>query len=372
MQLIDKSIHDILPGYRRIIHADTELLHKWREPLLEIYAKQRSAYEQELSKYRLQKSESLSRIRAGIWLSSLILAIGLIILPVLITISELGDLRGPLLCFSPLLILGGLTGWAIIAVLWIWQRDEVKPTPPVHPLKTTLVPPLILSWKRNLTGPIQARRIEEKDKGVFSIIARLQTIDSEAYIIHKLQLDSGKWIDLALIGPQGIWVFEVVHQDGTIRWREGRWTHRRTYLRLSGPALTEIRDSADKYDHRWNSAVDNITATIKESLPDLIERSPNILRVRGGLVFSHRKVKVDIPPGCPFNWGIIPFWVEKLREVPPVPGLNEQTVFTIIDLLVSRHNKISGADEGRSMLSLAHDLFESEDSNLKSTIESAS
>jgi hypothetical protein len=371
MQLVDKSIYEILAGYHRIVHAEAELLHDWRDPLLEMYATQRSTYEQELSRYRQQKNQLLSRIRIGIWLSSIILAIGFIILPILITISELGDLRGPLLCFSPILILGGLTGWAIIAVLWIWQRDDVKPKPPPHPLKNSIINPIILSWKRNLAGPIQIDNIDEKDKGVFSFIARLQIIDSEAYILHNLRIDNENSIDVALIGPRGIWVFEVIHQDGTIRWREGQWTHRRTYLRLSGSALTEIRDSKDKYDHRWNSAVRNLTENIEASLPELIERSPNILRIRGGLVFTNKKVKVDIPPGCPFNWGIIPFWIEKLEEVPSVAGFDEQAIFSLIDFLISKHRKITGLIEGRSMLTIADKLFESEENNLKTYIEAA-
>jgi hypothetical protein len=371
MQLVDKSNREILAGYQRILDAEKDLLHRWREPLLEIYARQRSSYEKELEVYRHRRAEFSSRLRVGIWLSAGILALGLIILPVLVTISELGDLRGPLLCFSPLLILGGLTGFAIVIVLWIWQRDNAQPKPPAHPLKSALIYPLLPAWQRQLAGSIRPGRVEDHEKGVYSFIARLQAIEPEAYMLQGLQLQPGKPIDIIVIGPRGIWVFNVIPQDGTIRWREGRWTRRQTLLRMSGPALTEIREAEACYDAEWRGAVESLTEALNGSLPELVARTHTILRIRGGLVFSHRKVKIDIPPGCPFNWGIIPFWTNKLSEVPPVAGFDKFTIFQLLDALVSRHRLVTGEKPTSSMLDAAEELIEAESTRIESIIASA-
>jgi len=204
MRLVDKSITGVMAGYGRILNAENEIIHHWRDPLLEIYSHQRTIYEDQLKEYSRQRSRFLSRIRLGIWLSSAILILGLIILPLLITISEVGDLRGPLVCFSPILILGGLTGWAIIIVLWIWQRGQTMPEPPPHPLKSDLTPPLLPAWKNGLQGQIQAEHLMEEDKGVITFVARLQTLEPEAFILHQLQLTGDQRLDIilvALVGP---------------------------------------------------------------------------------------------------------------------------------------------------------------------------
>jgi len=158
MQIIDNNISDILPAYNQIQAAENNLLGKWRRPLLSVYARQRAAYEEQLLEYDRRHAEFNRRIRLAIWMSSALLLLGFLVLPGLILINQLGDFRGPLFCFSPLLILGGLTGWAIIVVLWIWQRDQEKPEPPTSPLKSDLIHPLISAWKAGLIGTLPNKK----------------------------------------------------------------------------------------------------------------------------------------------------------------------------------------------------------------------
>ena len=143
MQIIDNQISDITEAFVRIQKAENELQSKWRKPLLAVYAQQWKDYENDLAQYNQQRSEFRRRLRWGIWMASILLLLGILVLPGLLLINEIGDFRGPLFCFSPLLILSGLTGWAIIVVLWIWQRDQQKPDPPQNPLKIDLFYPLL-------------------------------------------------------------------------------------------------------------------------------------------------------------------------------------------------------------------------------------
>jgi len=128
MQIIDNQISDIIRSYVRIQAAENELQSKWRKPLLTIYAQQRSKFDEDLGNYDHQRTEFSRRLRVGIWMATILLILGILVLPGLLLINEIGDFRGPLFCFSPLLILSGLTGWAIIVVLWIWQRDQENPS----------------------------------------------------------------------------------------------------------------------------------------------------------------------------------------------------------------------------------------------------
>jgi len=102
---------------------------------------------------------------------------------------------------------------------------------------------------------------------------------------------------------------------------------------------------------------DSVVETLHRRAPDLVRKNPKIIRIRGGLVFTHPQGKYDIPPGSPFNWGIIPFWIEKLRTVPPVPDIDEKSNYQILDALLERHAEIAESSSQRSMLQYAEDLI---------------
>jgi len=353
MILVDKQLTDLVAGYERILQAEVELLHRWRGPLLAAYARRRAAFEAELAEHNRVTTEFLSRLRLGIWLSSALLVLGILIFPALLLIGELGDLRSPLLCFAPILILGGLTGFGIIAVLWFWHRDRVKPDPPLHPFKSSLVGPLLPLWLAGIRGQLPAEKAYEGAPGEYHFIARLQILDASSFVIYRLQQQPGDDIDVTIVGPRGVWMFEVKFLKGTIRWRDGVWTQRKTYRRRSGLPVTEIKDTGEAYDQQWRRMADAIEETIRRRALETVERLPNVTRVRGGIVFTHPQGKYDIPPGCPFNWGVIPFWLEKLRSVPEVPGIDERAILEVLAALLSRHQEISGEPTTHSMLDYA-------------------
>jgi hypothetical protein len=112
MILIDKGITDLTSGYDRISQAENMLRRRWRQALLQAYSRRRQIYDEELFAYLKRNNEFRKRFRIGIWLASSLLILGAVAFPALILLGEIGRLRGPLLCFSPILILAGLNGWA--------------------------------------------------------------------------------------------------------------------------------------------------------------------------------------------------------------------------------------------------------------------
>ena len=369
MILVDNQLNDLVAGYERILQAEVELLRRWRGPLLAAYARRRAAYESELAEHNRVITEFLSRLRLGIWLSSALLALGILIFPALLLIGELGDLRSPLLCFAPLLILGGLTGFGIIVVLWFWHRDRVKPDPPLHPFKSSLVGPLLPLWLEGIRGQLPAEKAYEGAPGEYHFIARLQILDPSSFVIYRLQQQPGDDIDVTIVGPRGVWVFEVKYLKGTIRWRDGVWTQRKTYHRRSGLPVTEIKDTGEAYDQQWRRMADAVEETIQRRAIGTIERLPKVARVRGGLVFTHPQGKYDIPPGCPFNWGVIPFWLETLRSVPELPGIDERAIFEVLAALLSRHQEITGGLTTRSMSDYAAQVTLQAEQRIQAWIE---
>lgn len=369
MILVDKSVIDLLPGYERVRRADEELLQRWREPLLAAYARRRALYEGELAELHQRQAEFLARVRVGMGLSSALLLLGLLTFPALLLVSELGDLRGPLFCFGPLLILAGLNGWAILGVMWLWQRSREKPSPPEHPLKSGLVEPLLPLWREGLREWLPAEKPYEGATGEYHFIARLQPLNNHTYVLYRLQQKPGDDVDVTLVGPKGVWVFEVKYLKGTIRWRDGVWSHAKTYHGEGGIPVTESKEIVEPFDQQWKRMAEEVAETIQRHASGLVARIPRLAKPRGGLVFSHPQSTYDIPPGSPFNWGVIQFWLETLQKIPDIPEMDERAAMEVLDVLLARHRRVSGEPARRSMNTYAARLVEAAEARLAAWVQ---
>ncbi len=370
MHIIDNHKSDIVAGYRRIQSAENELQSKWRKPLLSVYARQREVYERELMEYQNIRKEFNRRLRLGIWMSSALLLLGLLVLPGLLLINELGDFRGPLFCFSPLLILAGLTGWAIIVVLWIWQRDQVKPISPKNPLKSDLFIPLLPIWKGELHGALPRQKPHPGATGEYHFITRLQSIVDDSYILYRLNLTPGEYVDIVLVGPKGVWVFKVLYLKGLIRWRDGEWSQIQSSRRLGRKSSPSVNQVVQPFDHQWQTTADIVAETLRIHAPTFSTKSPDVTAIRGGLVFTHPKGRYDIPPGTPFNWGIVSFWLEKLKTVPDLVSFDEFAAMEVINALLSRHQATAKLQNLKSMNAYANAIVLDSESRIQSWISS--
>lgn len=369
MQIVDNQISEIIQSYVRIQKAENELQSKWRKPLLAVYAQQREKYEQDLVLYNHQRSEFSRRLRLGIWMATILLLLGILVLPGLLLINEIGDFRGPLFCFSPLLILSGLTGWAIIVVLWIWQRDQEKPRPPQNPLKIDLVYPLMPLWKEGLFGSLPKKKPHPDATGEYHLITRLQSLTDTSYILYGLHLIQGEDVDIILLGPKGIWVFEVIYLKGLIRWQNGEWSKLNSTRRLSVRQQHQIEKLDQAFDAKWQHASNEISELLREN-DSLLKNIPShAQKIRGGLVFAHPQGRYDIPPGCPFNWGVVPFWIEKFQSLPAIEGMNDYVIFSILDIFLERHRQIAEINRPRSMMNHAEKIVVTADENIQKWME---
>ncbi|MHA2401624.1 MAG: nuclease-related domain-containing protein [Candidatus Kariarchaeaceae archaeon] len=357
MQIIDNQISDIFTAYKQIRAAENDLLSKWREPLLSVYASQREVYESELVESNKRLADFNRRIRLGIWMSAALLLLGFLILPGLILINELGDFRGPLFCFSPILILGGFTGWAIIVVLWIWQRGQEKPKPPQNPLKLELMKPLDLRWKTGLYWGLPSKKPNPGATGEYHFITRLQSLEDNSHILYGIQQRPGEDIDVILVGTIGIWIFEVKYLRGLIRWRDGIWTQIQSTRRFNRGSNYKVREADQPYEEQWQRAVGDVSETLRRRAPDLVKRAPKVTKIRGGIVFTHPKGRCDIPSGCPFNWGIVSFWLDKLKTFPNQEFMDDTAVMEILDALLTRHHQIADVKNPQSMIAYANSII---------------
>jgi hypothetical protein len=368
MLLVDPSLTDLVSGYDLLQIKESELNNRWRGRLLAAYAKRRSSYEDEITDYRKRKAEFLARMRIGIWLSSGLFILGVVALPAIFLVGELGNIRGPLFCFSPLMILAGLNGWAILAGFWFWDRERTPPKPPIHPLKENILVPLFGMWREGMRSGVSEKNFPKVLKGTLHLIARLQTVEPDSYLLSRLRTNANDEIPLAIIGNRGVWVFEVVDLEGVIRWQDGKWTVRKSFSRSQAQPILDINKSEIAYEKAWEQKSKQIAQMLKDSIPELSKNFPKVLNIRGGIVFTNPRAKFQIPESCPFNWGVIPFWLDKIQNVPNIPGLDERSILQIIEALLTHHQQIEPLITLRSMLSVTDQTIHQAEQHLESWI----
>jgi hypothetical protein len=86
-------------------------------------------------------------------------------------------------------------------------------------------------------------------------------------------------------------------------------------------------------------------------------------------VFTHPKGRYDIPPECPFNWGVVSFWLEKFLTVPDQEGMDEYAVMQIIHALLIRHHKIAQVKNTRSMVDYADHIVMNAEEKLRDWVD---
>jgi hypothetical protein len=245
----------------------------------------------------------------------------------------------------------------------------VKPLPPKNPLKIGLIYPLLPAWKQSLIGSLPDKKPHPNASGEYHFITRLLSLDDNAYILYGLQLDPVKNADIIIVGSKGVWVFEVIFLKGLIRWKDGKWSQIETNRRFIASKQHEIQSLDMAFEDQWQNSADLVSETINTLPQDLLNRSPSINQVRGGLVFSHPKGRYDIPPGCPFNWGVIPFWLEKFQSLPQLKDIDDYAVFSVMDILLNRYQKVLRIDQPRSMLQQSEKIVYNAEDHIQSWID---
>lgn len=132
--------------------------------------------------------------------------------------------------------------------------------------------------------------------------------------------------DVLLLGPSGLWIFEVKHWSGKIFKQDGAWkqVHKRRE--------ETVHEQAP--DEQWNIQRDEILKTIQVRLPHLSWTSGLL---RGGVVFSHPRAELDKANilGNTAAYGPAGAWVERLRQSPPEERFTLEVRLEVLDALAT-------------------------------------
>ena len=149
-----------------------------------------------------------------------------------------------------------------------------------------------------------------------SLTPDLQTSDSE----------------VLLLGPGGIWLFEVKPWSGTILKQDGIWKQVQAIRVKPGGKRYEENVYDLGPDDRWQQKKRDIIKTLENRFPQQ-PWTPDL--IQGGVVFSHPKVSVDKKriQGNTAAYGRAKAWVERVHRTPAREGFKLEMQLEILDAL---------------------------------------
>lgn len=370
---IDLFLSGLVAGYHQARTARRTLLEKWRFVVLRAYAQKRQAHEQRMDRIEQRKGRWRRIIP---WAATAFIALCLWGYWTFFSDLCLGSVIGLFSLFGAGLALGG------------WFLSTRKPEPPDHPtgqdsnsrytspLKEILFPELVPLWRQRFAVPIPFP--EEVDTitranqewgliGEYDVVREFaRVVPLDTFILHRLQQNHGDDLDVVLIGPKGIWYFEVKHYNAAFDWRDGVW---RVWQadRKTGQTM-QVRMSQPP-DAQWNRMRNDLLKTLNIHGADWLAKHPRVADVQGGIVFSHENVNVTIQPNAPFAWGNIPAWVQTYQDAPRLSEMTPEAIFWLAETLLKRHQQLHPGSPVHSMTAHAAKVFRDAEMKIQTWIQ---
>ncbi len=350
MIIVDLNASNLFEGYQIASQVESQLLKQWQPQLKEAYERRQKRYLTELEARKKRRKVTDREILTWLVYSLGVVEGGVLFLllaNIFERFSEYGRLLGWLL-FLVAFLMGGA-----ILLYWILQLLQPKPSPPADPFNSRLISPVLPKWKAAIRGKLSPM-VKDGDEGEQRFIRELQrSLDDSYYLLSGIQQRHGEDVDVTLVGPKGIWVFEVKYWNGTIRWRAGKWSRERTFYKPGAIKVTEPRPVSQPPEEQWRRVVGDINKTLQVKTPQFVGRHLTQAQAKGGLVFTHRGATFQIDPGLPVAWGPSEKWTRQIAAAPIIPTWQESDSFEVLDALLSRHGEIQPQFKSRCLKSHA-------------------
>ena len=342
MTLIDNRLDGLASSYYWLREEEAALPRNWRPRLLAAYANKREQFHLEREGYQRGWRKWRSRVQLSLSISLIlfIIAVADVLFSVLLRpwLFPVWFIR--FLNLGGFLFVVGLFALTGSSIVWFWWRMK-QPQKPLHPAQVKLYYPLIPEWERAIKSSLPHNLPTAGAIGEFSWIRTLiDHLSSEFFVLYSLKQRHGEDIDVILIGPKGIWVFEVKFWNGYVEWQNNRWYREIHYFESGGVRQTKYPKVSQPPEHQWQRTAGDVSRTIQwKALHNIPTQSMNVA-VRGGIVFTHAKATYNIAPGLPVAWGTNSFWLERIVKAPVIKGWQMETSLIIIDALLARHREI--------------------------------
>jgi hypothetical protein len=379
--LIDLFCSDLVTGYKELKIARQALLKKWRAELLRAYTKAWDRYTQQLAaqEARKQRYEGFLPI------------IGVLLLLVCSIGAWLTFRRIDLVCLGMLLMLG--TGFGALLALLPWFALTRTPPPPENPvthtsdnesespLRQRLFPELVPLWRREMALRIPSeqevlRMADETGKwgliGEFDLIRELERIVSpDTYILHSLKPKPGDDMDVVVIGPKGIWYFEVKHWNAHFTWQAGAWQVWQLDYETRTPRPVPMRETPDAQWARMRSEALEILKASGGSASESLKKVPVKGDIQGGIVFSNPNASIEIDRLAPFRYGTIEQWIAIYQAAPRLKDMTPGRALEMLETLLEQHQSFYPDSELHSMKDSVAKVIAQVEQGIQGWIDSA-
>jgi Nuclease-related domain len=268
----------------------------------------------------------------------------------------LGIIIGTAISFAP-------AGWSGMILAHLQSEKPVLDTTrdPKPEIERPIHLSLVDQWWQQISDNGTYRRKDHSDygdEGETKFYRHLaQTLPNNHVGIRGILVKPRLDVDVLVVGPTNVWIFEVKHWTGTISCRNGTWRRTKTYYEPGGyPSQKEVQ--IKPFDRQWMSE----QREVKETLRRHVRPSRLADQVTGGLVFTFPGVVLDIEQSqC--GWGVPDYWVPHIQQAAAKQRetISQRSRLKILDALLDRAEHIDHRHNQRRCCieladRLAHDM----------------
>lgn len=208
--------------------------------------------------------------------------------------------------------------------------------------------PLDQAWRRKLLSAAVTIQTEEQAAGVQGEMLLAKTLSwylsDDYYFLGGLVLFPDSDIDALVVGPTGVWTYESKYWAGNVVCKGGSWVH----YKREGDKLEQI--PAGSPDGQWLNSARRLEDSIKGALWELEESCPQVLRVRGAVVFTYPQARcviesprapcvtldmMQVAPEDPLVAAVMPC------TFAPIPGFQTEHRHRLLARLLAVHRQLA-------------------------------
>jgi hypothetical protein len=199
---------------------------------------------------------------------------------------------------------------------------------------------LARKWWESL-APAEKTAEKGGERGDPNFLERLGRRLSDEYLAVRCLLTpaaSTSETEVLVVGPSGVWIFEIRHWQGRIVKEDGLWKQIQTGRGKKGRKQIEESIIEQAPDDGWLSRAQEIVRSLQGRLPEgtlPADLDPADL-VQGGVVFTHPAAVIEKGKirGHTAAYGPPGPWVERLGRAAPRSGLTLEVCLQILDVLL--------------------------------------
>lgn len=354
MRLVDPRATDLVAGFKRLDQFEKE--YKTRQQAALSQPKVSPSPNRRLAPRFSPKERLLTLV-------TLVVCVPLVLITFLVLYSEVPGAAYGIAGISALGMLG-ITVF-VFSPTGFLQSIASAPANPT--------PVMWKNWRARLNGSLPPPGEngpswkKDSDEALQAFVRLLQKTQDDSYLLlYEVQPRHGDDIDLLVIGPKGIWLFEAKHWAGEVLWQGGVWRHETTHYATGGIPMTDTKTISQPPHKQWQRMVAETITTLQKNGSNWIWSAPNLTKIEGGLVFTHPTANYHIDPSSSFKWGGPDYWRRQLLEAPVRPEMTEYIILSATETVLSRHQALNrGKLSTYSMLDHANKLVQQADKKVK-------